>query len=432
MVSTLRGGPYTDSMSDYLTRANKYAADVLSGEVPACWQVQAACRRYMDDWARLLDPEFPFYFDPAAADKACRFIELMPHTKGRWAARRELIRLEPWQCFAEVNIYGWRRKADGFRRFRTALILVPRKNGKSIIGAANGLYMMSADGEFGAEVYSGATTHKQALEVFIPAWRMAQNATGYKDHFGVEVSGTYKNPRAIYRIEDGSKFEPVVGRPGDGASPSCAIIDEYHEHQTDDLVNTMDTGMGAREQPLMLIITTAGDNLSGPCYMLQRDAEQMLKGAVDNDSFFALIYTIDPDDDWGSEEALRKANPNYGVSVGADFLQEKRKAAMSNSRKQAAFQTKHLNIWVGAREAYFNVQRWRDGAAEGLSLNDFAGRRVFVGLDLASKVDLAALQLYFPDDRGDGGTVFGLYYLPEETVEAPDNEQYAGDRKSVV
>jgi phage terminase large subunit-like protein len=412
-------------MSDYIARANQYAADVLSGDVPACWQVQAACRRYYDDWQRVLDPSFGYYFDPEEADKAARFIEAMPHTKGKWAAKRETIRLEPWQCFAVVNIFGWRSLATGFRRFRTAFIFVPRKNGKSIFGAAIGLYMMVADGEYGAEVYSGATTHRQALEVFTPAWKMAQQAYGFADYFGVDTSGTYKNPRAIYRIEDGSKFEPVIGKPGDGASPSCAIIDEYHEHPTDALVETMGTGMGAREQPLMLIITTAGDNLSGPCYALQRDAEKMLEQAAPDEGLFALIYTIDPGDDWGSEAALRKANPNFGVSVQAEFLQNKLKEALTNSRKQTAFQTKHLNVWVGAREAYFNIQRWRECANEALSLDDFEGRQCFVGLDLASKVDIAALELVFPlgDDRY---ARFGRYYLPEETAEAADNEHYAG------
>ncbi|HEY9815491.1 MAG TPA: terminase large subunit, partial [Candidatus Obscuribacterales bacterium] len=336
-------------------RANKYCRDVVGGSIPACKWIRLACQRHLDDLAKSKRSEvYPYYFDHQAAERACKFIQAFPHTKGKWAAKGDSLILEPWQLFFICSLFGWKRTKDKMRRFRRAELWVPRKNGKSILAAGIGLYMLAADGEYGAEVYSGATTEKQAWEVFRPAKIMANRVGDFKSYFGVEV-----NASNISILENGSRFEPVIGKPGDGSSPHCAIIDEYHEHQTDELLDTMETGMGAREQPLLLMITTAGDNLAGPCYQMQLDAQKMLEGIYEDDQTLALIYTVDADDDWTSIDTIRKANPNYGVSVNDDFLEAKLAEAKNNSRKQSTFQTKHLNIWVGSREAYFNVQRWR-------------------------------------------------------------------------
>jgi phage terminase large subunit-like protein len=404
-------------MTAYIAVGNKYARDVADGKILACKWVRLACKRHLDDLKR---PDFAYRFDDAKAARACKFIELMPHTKGKWAAKGERLKLEPWQVFMVICIFGWVRVSSGMRRYRRAMLLVPRKNGKSAFAAAVGLYMLAADGEFGAEVYSGATSEKQAWEVFRPARIMAQRNEALREHFGIEV-----NASNINILRDSSRFEPVVGKPGDGASPSCSIVDEYHEHATDELLDTMETGMGAREQPLSLIITTAGDNMAGPCYALQLEAQRVLEGVTENDEFFALIYGIDPDDDWTSEAALRKANPNYDVSVAGDFLAMRQREAVSNARKQGIFQTKHLNVWVGAREAYFNVQKWRECEVDGLKLDDFAGEECIIGLDLASKVDIAALEILFPLSGGRYAR-FGKYYLPEATVQAGENEHYQG------
>lgn len=408
------------SAHPHVDAANRYARDVVAGKILACRWIILACERHLRDKRASQGKEFPYWFDAKSAESACIFMEAFPHTKGRWAAKRERFVLQPWQCFLWCSVFGWKRRADKTRRFRRVLLLVPRKNGKSDQAARVGLYMLAADKEFGAEVYSGATSEKQAWEVFRPAHLMAKRTPEFQQWYGVEV-----NASNIHILSNGSRFEPLIGNPGDGASPSCAIVDEYHEHATDALVDTMETGMGAREQPLMLIITTAGDNMAGPCYALQKDAEKILQGVIEDESLFALIYTIDPDDDWTSLEALRKANPNFGVSVGEDFLLARRNDAINNARKQSTYQTKHLNVWVGARDAYFNVQRWRECSDASLLIEDFAGRRCVIGLDLASKVDIAALEVLFP--VGDDDYVrFGRYYLPEATVEQGVNEHYQG------
>lgn len=404
-------------MTDYCAVAEQYARDVTSGEIPASKWIRLACQRHLDDLAWQDDEDFKFRFDDAAANKVCAFIELMPHTKGKWAAQRETLKLEPWQVFFVCAAFGWMRRKDNTRRFRRVLLLVPRKNGKSALAAAIGLYMLCADGEHGAEVYSGATTEKQAWEVFRPARLMAQKRPDMCSHYGLGV-----NASNLHILGNESRFEPLIGKPGDGASPSCAIVDEYHEHDTDQMFDTMETGMGAREQPMMLVITTAGDNIAGPCYLMQEEAQRMLEGTAEDDSTLALIYGIDKDDDWQDPDVLRKANPNFDVSVSADFLLNRQREALASPRKAGVFKTKHLNVWVQSRDAYFNVARYMEIKDESLSLDQFEGQECIIGVDLAEKRDLTAVELLFQHQGGYAR--FGKFYAPEETIEQPENEHY--------
>lgn len=418
----------------HCSAAEKYARDVVAGRIVANKWVRLACQRHLDDRKREKQKGYPYRFDRAAAERVCKFLELLPHTKGKWARKGERLRLQPWQQFLTCVLFGWLWRRDGFRRFRKATLLIPRKNGKSLLAAGWGLYMFAADHEHGAEVYSGATTEKQAWEVFRPARLMALRTSAFCKAYGVEV-----NASNLHIDMNGSRFEPLIGKPGDGASPSCAIHDEYHEHETDAQVDSMETGMGAREQPLQIIITTAGENLSGPCYQAQVDAQKVLEGTIENDELFACIWGIDPDDDWSDERTLRKANPNYDVSVSADFLRARQREAVNNARKQGIFKTKHLNVWVGSREAYFNVEKWIRCGDDRITLADFEGQPCRIGLDLASKVDIAAKEYLFKLSRCDDTDViarlkkagfdyvrFGKYWLPEATVDEPDNEHYRG------
>lgn len=408
----------------YTKIAEQYARDVISGKILSCEWVRLACERHFRDKERAKEASWPYKFDGKQAERVCRFLELMPHVKGRWAIRDKRnpnahrLRLEPFQCFITVSIFGWVKKANGRRRFRKASVYLPRKNAKSTWAAGVGHWMAWKDEEMGAEVYSGATSEKQAWEVFGPARLMAKNEPEMAE--GLEIVVGAMN---LYRERDASKFEPVIGNPGDGASPHCAIVDEYHEHTASSLYDTMLTGMGAREQPLLLVISTAGDNLAGPCYDDWLTVQKILQGARHDDTHFGIIYTIDKDDDWTSEAALRKANPNYDVSVSAEFLQAQQRDAIGSARKQGTFRTKHLNQWVQAREAYVNMHDWAANEDKSLKLVDYRKRPVYIGMDLASKVDIAALELLFPEENG-SYTRFGKYYLPQATVDDPVNEHY--------
>lgn len=406
-----------------------YARAVEGGRILACKWVRLACQRHLRDLERQGTPGFPYQFNERKAEGACTFLELLPHTKGKWAvaqpgqAGSTRIRLEPWQKFVLASIWGWVHAETGKRRFRIAYICVPRKNGKSVIAAGGGLLMFAADKEYGAEVYSGATTEKQAWEVFRPAKLMAERTPELCEAFGIGV-----HAKNLHIHANGSRFEPVIGKPGDGASPSCAIVDEYHEHPTDELFDTMLTGMGAREQPLMLVITTAGSNTAGPCYALQLDVQKVLEGALENEELFGVVWSIDEGDDWTSEEALRKANPNYDVSVAGDFLRARQVEAVQSSRKQNVFRTKHLNLWVGAREAWMNMEAWNHQADPELREESFAAEPCWIGLDLASKTDLTAkLKVFRREvDGADHYYAFGRYWLPEAAVQDPKKRHYQG------
>lgn len=400
----------------HVVKANKYARDVVSGKIPSCKLVYLACKKHLDELAEQKKKSFAFKFSEAEAERVCEFIELLPHTKGKWASKRETITLEPWQCFLFCCLFGWLRKKCGMRRFRKAYIKVPRKNGKSIVAAGAGLFMFAADGEFGAEVYSGATTEKQAWEVFRPAKQMMERTPELSEALAAEVWA-----KALLVPSDGSKFEPVVGKPGDGASPSCAIVDEYHEHDTSDLVDTMESGMGAREQPLVLIITTAGYNIAGPCYEQEQESIKALTGVdgFQNDELFSLMYGIDEGDDPWSIEALYKANPNIGVSVFLDFLIAQQQQARQSAAKQVRFLTKHLNKWCSAKAAWMNLDLWNACADYTLRPEQFEGCDAWVALDLASTSDICVVMLLFRKiiDGKAHYYLFGRYFLPENEVE---------------
>lgn len=405
----------------FVAQAERYVDDVLTGRKPVCEWIKLACQRHRDDIERSKTSEFQFRFDAEKADRACEYISLLKHTKGEW--RGQLIVLQDWQCWIICSIFGWIDKLTALRRFRRALIFIPRKNAKSTLAAAIGMYMLTADGEPGAEVYSGATSERQAWEVFGTARQMAKMSVELRRTFGLMVNASNLAIEAT-----ASKFEPIIGQPGDGASPSCSIHDEYHEHKTDGQVDTMLTGMGARRQPLQLLITTAGANLAGPCYAAMRDGQQLLQGAVTNDRLFVAIYTIDlprqgfEGDDWQSIDALKKANPNFGISVSEEFLQQQLLEAINTPRKRGTFKTKHLNVWVQAMAGYFDVPRWIALGDEALRLEDFFGLEAYFGLDLASKVDIAALEILI---RKDGKIYrFGKYYIPRARLEDPENEHY--------
>jgi len=433
-------------MKDYAETATQYARDIVEGRLLANKWARLACQRHLDDLARVNPDGTPWRYawNPALpveqgkiatpVERVCTFLEMLPHIKGDWAARGEKILLQPWQVFIVGSIFGWIDRETLRRRFRVADLFVPRKNAKSTKAAGIGLYMLSADGEFGAEIYSGATSEDQAFEVFDPAKKMAEGTPEFLSRFGVTVRASN-----ISIANTNSKFEPIIGKPGDGASPSCAIVDEYHEHPTEELYDTMKTGMGARSQPLMLMITTAGDDVSGPCYAHQEDLQSILEGAVVDERRFGIIYGIDqpierdgevsqPGDDWTSEEALIKANPNYGISIDRDTMLADQAEAVRNPRKQAGFQTKHLNMWVGSSNPWLNLHEWKGLADRTLKIEDFLGEQVWHGLDLANQKDIAGDCRVFKRVINDKTHFYAFwrFYLPEACINDPVNRHYQG------
>lgn len=397
-------------------QAENYCRDVISGLVPACRWIKLAAQRHLDDLDRQSDPAFEFEFKPSKGNKVCKFAELLPHVKGRWARSRERIHLEPWQCFILCSIFGWLRKRDGFRRFRTALIYVPRKSGKSLLASIIGLWFLAMDSEQGGEVLCGATSLDQAGHVFKPAQAIVEKTVGLRQ-LGIQVLAN-----ALVVPSTGSRMMSVIGQPGDGSSPSLAIADEAHEHVNDVLISTMVTGMGSRDQPLLLVTTTAGYNTASPAKLMQDELQEVLQGHKQNDEMFGVIYTCDEEVPWTSELALRQANPNLGVSVREDYLLQQQREAIASPRKQTPFRTKHLNQWCSVSTSWLPLEKWNACADPTLKLDDFIGAPVWIGLDLASKLDLTCASLVFK--RDDKFILFQRFYLPEARIEEISNAHY--------
>ena len=416
---------------NYTAIARRYAEAVVGGDIAACKWVRLACQRQLDDLARFKGRNSPYRFNPRLtdrqgrsfqpADNLCAFVERLPHVKGPLAGQP--ILLEPWQVFILTTVYGW-VKPDGKRRFRRAYIEVPRGSGKSALSSAVALYMLAADGEGGAEVYSLATTRDQARIVFGDAQAMARQSAGFRTRFGVGVGA-----HNIHVLASGSKFEALSaeGSTLDGLNIHFGCIDELHAHKTRTVYDVVETGTGKRDNSLLWVITTAGSNRSGICYEIRTFVTRLLDRVLDDDSQFGVVYGLDDGDDWALEESLIKANPNWGISVRPEVLLPLQAKAMQMPSAVNNFKTKHLNEWVNADTAWMDMRAWDRCADTGLDLDDYAGQPCWIGLDLASKTDIAALLLVFAHLEIDGAfAVFGRYYLPEDTVHATGNSQYPG------
>lgn len=398
-------------------QATQYCRDVLDGTVIAGNWIKLAARRQLDDLAKSeSDPEYPYRFSAKKANRICNFAELCPHIKGSLAQRRELIKLEPFQKFFLGSIFGWVRKSDGLRRFRTAMLWCPRKNGKSLIASVIGLYMLLMDGEAGAEVLAGASSLEQAGYVFKPAQQIVEKTVGLRQ-LGCQVLAN-----ALVVPSTGSKMMAVIGKPPDGSNPSCSICDELQEQNDDILVSTMVTGMGSRDQPLLIATTTAGYNTGSPAFLMQQELQDVLQGHKDNPELYGLLFCPDENVPWTSELALRQANPNMGISVREDYLLQQQREAISIPRKQTSFKTKNLNIWCSSSVSWLPLEKWNACADSTLRLDDFIGQPCWIGLDLASKLDLTCASLVFK--RDDKFILFQRFYLPEARIEEIQNAHY--------
>ncbi len=390
--------------------AEQYIDDVISGRQVACKWVRLACLRHRRD---LTDGAARgLRFDANAAQHIIDFAGFTRHSKGEWA--RQPVVFEPWQQALMWILFGW-YKTDGTRRFHTSYWEVARKNGKSTLAAIVGLYMLAADGEGGAEIYAAATKRAQAKQVFDEAWRMAKTSPALKKRL--------KTPRDNINIPNtASKFEPL-GRDADtmdGLNVHCAIVDEVHAHRSDEVWGVLETGMGSRRQAMMFGITTAGFNQASFCYQLRDYATKILDGIIQDDSFFAVIYTLDREDiekdkgnGWQDESTWIKANPNLGVSVKISEMRALAVKAASMPSAKGHFLTKRLNVWTNAGEQWMPAERWAACAFE-VDEKALAGRTCYGGMDLSYALDLTAFALVFPPTIDDPlYRVLLRYWVPE-------------------
>lgn len=408
---------------DYRQIAGQYENDVLTGVVPACEWVKKAIRRNQQDAKRWTDTG-PFFFSEKEGSRVCHFIETLHHTKGSLA--NTTIVLEPWQVWLLHTIFGWRRRWDEGRRFRRVYIEVPRGNGKSCLSSGVALYCLLCDREPGAEVYSFATTRDQAKIVFNDAKRMCEVNAPLKKTFGVDVLA---NAIAVPGTNSTFQAKSAEGSTLDGLNTHFACIDELHAHKTRAVYDVVETSMGKRDNSLLWIITTAGFNLAGICYEVRTLVTKVLDGVFEDDAQFGVIYSIDPDDIWWTEEAARKANPNWGVSVKPDIVMGMLRKAKELPSAANNIKTKHLNLWCNAGVAWIDMQKWDACGDETLDISMFEHQPCYIGLDLASKCDVTAKVLIFPQTTATGERkfyMFPTFYLPQDAVERATNSQYAG------
>jgi phage terminase large subunit-like protein len=398
-----------------LPPAEQYARDVIDGKITACRWVRLACERHVHDLEH--GHERGLYFDVEAAQRVLRFIGLLRHSKGKWGRHGgELIILEPWEQFIVWVSFGW-MNSKGFRRFRTLWLEVARKNGKTTLAAALGLYLAFADGEPAAEVFNCATKRDQARLCHAESIRMVRKNEFLKKHVRI-----YKDNLSIERTA--SKYEPLGADSDslDGLNVHGVIGDEVHAWKKRDMWDVMETATGSREQPMIIGITTAGIDRQTICYEKHEYTRKVLEGWKDgtfqDDTWFGIIFTLDEDDDWRDETCWVKANPNLGVSKNLDDLQMKAKRAGAMSAALNNFLRRELNVWVHGAIKWMNMDAWRACAGDVPALEmpeRLRGMTAYCGLDLSSTSDITAFVLVFIDEE-ENIHVVARFWIPEDQM----------------
>ncbi|RLA38257.1 MAG: terminase large subunit [Gammaproteobacteria bacterium] len=395
----------TSIISDPLERAAQYGRDVLTGKIVTGRLTKLAIQRHDNDLKTGADRGLFFCED--SASKALKLFDYLKHSKGEWSGQP--IVLDPWQAWIIACVFGWKHVDTDKRRFKTVYEEIARKNGKTtkLAGIAN--YGLTKDDEGGPEIYSAATKRDQARILFEEACRMVKQSTPLRRRLDVQQ-------HRILNTRNFGKLEPLSADANslDGLNPHFALVDELHAHKTPEVWDVLKSALGARSQPLIWAITTAGFNKNGICYEIRDYGVKVLTGVVDDDSFFSIIYTLDEGDDWKDEAHWIKANPNLHVSVSLDYLREQARQAAVMPTAKTNFLTKHLNIWVTGDSLWCNVERWLDCAGD-YKQDELEPVEVYLGIDLASVSDIASIGgvAIMPDGSW---RTFGRHYLPEDAV----------------
>lgn len=387
--------------------AEQYAADVRSGKVVACHWVRQAVERYYNDLDNAV--ERGWVFSRKAAERKLNFISKLRHVKGKWAAAGDYISLEPWQQFICWNLFGWLMADTMKRRFTEAYIEVARKNGKSTLASAISLAMGYADDEYGAEIYYAATTRDQARICFNDAKRMVERCS---------LRGRSVVTQNAFSFDAlGTTHKPVSSEAGnlDGLSASCVVLDEFHAHPTDELYGVLQTSSGSREQPLMLIITTAGLKTTVPCYTYRKTMTEVLDGVLTADRTFTIIYTLDDNEEVNDPAMWVKSNPCLGVSLNEAYLRDQYDKMKREPSSVANIMTKHFNVWMNASAVWIPDAQW-SSIESVVPISELDGKRCVAALDLASVNDYCSLCLLF-NERGRYQYLW-KFYIPEDKYNA--------------
>lgn len=402
--------------------ATAYAEAIARGRIPACKFTRLACERHLRD---LRDPRF--LFDVAEANRRCEFFVNLRHYKG--AFRGKPFVLSEWQKFIVGSIFGWKWKATGLRRFRQALVKVPRKNGKTTLAAGIGIQMLTGgrqmrpDGTFepegGAEVYFVATKEDQAKIGWGDTCRIIRRSPGFADLLKVRIHEIRFDAQDSVCKPLGSDSDTL-----DGLNPSCAIKDELHAWTDRELFEVIADAFGARDQPLDFIITTEGSVRGGISDEIDTHVRNILTsdGSYPDETFFGIIFELDEGDDPFDEANWRKANPELGGAKSLEYMRDQAAKARLMPDQKSTFLTKQLNVKVYAAKHWLSVEQW-DACKGPVDEKALEGRAGMGGLDLSRSRDMSAFVGLFPDDAG-GYDLIARFWLPEEKIE----ERIARDR----
>ena len=390
----------------------RYAKECIGGKIPSGQKHKWACQRFLDDLNRIGQPDFPYIWDEERAEKIVKWFALLRHSKGELAGTP--IYLTPWQKFRECQIYGWRHKDTGYKRFKKSFTEVARKNAKSQMEAGEALNEISEQATRNQEVYevyTAGTKRDQSKIVFNECNLMTKGTL-------IRTKFNFKRDEIVH-IKTGSFIRALSkedGRTGDGTNPAVLILDEYHQHQTTDFY---DLGLGSNtKEPMLTIITTAGKDLTYPCYTQEYEyCSKILDPSVDvhNDEYYVDICEADPGDDPGALSTWQKANPIRAFyKKGIEKIAEDYEVAKQIPEKMIAFITKVLNVWVSATaNGYMDMQKWKACEIKKLRI-DLRGRPVYVGFDMSAKIDLTSVAFVIPyqtDQLDKTGKKVVRYYI---------------------
>ena len=411
----------------------QYAKDCINDTKHCCQKHRWACERFLRDISREGTDEFPYIFDDAKAERFYKWASLHKHTKG--VLVNTPIIFTPIQRFIFGNIYGWVHKDTGYRRFTKAYWQVGRKNAKSQSLGLVGDYELMALGEDNSEVYIGATKTLQAKIIYNEVLAMLKKSSALFKGKWKEAYSTIVHIKSNSIMRALSKDD---GKTGDGLNPQCGLIDEYHAHPTDEILEVIKTGMIARRQPLLFIITTAGNNLGGPCYRIEYPlVSKILNPDIEFDipDYFCMVNELDRDeegnliDDINDEECWIKANPIAATyKVGLKNIRSNYMSAIESPEKMVSFMTKNMNIWVKqSAQSYIDMAKWK---ARGRLNEDFEndlgislyGYDAYVGIDVSKTIDLTAAGIVIPVDINNSKKFITLAhgFIPEETVQTKE------------
>jgi phage terminase large subunit-like protein len=400
----------TITPSDFVSIAIAYAEEAIADtkrQRYGKW-IRLAAKRFVSDLKRAHGKRPPFVFSAARANHACKFIERLPHVEGSWATRT--IRLEAFQIFALVQLFGF-RNLDGGRRFTVFLFAIARKNAKSTLAAAIALYVFCFEPEIGPQIFSAATTGSQARIVWSIARRMVEQRRDLVSAFDLEVFAN-----AIVRYANGGTFRPINAKAStqDGLNPFCLVFDEMHAHKSHDLKNVLTSASGARSNPLSIYTTTEGYESPGPWNDERTFAQNVLRRVIDAEHYLALIFAIDERDQEFDSTKWIKANPLIDASpVLRNAIEKHALEAQQKPSAFSEFKIKRLNRRAESAEGWINLTKWRrcKGA---VNLDELVGLECWAAFDLAATVDLAAWRLLW---RVDGVySTWGRFWTPADSI----------------